>query len=66
MSFCPTLVLEPRHITSTKVEADKTTLQIRIPFTDDIKLKNDGYYLDGERYDYPDLEELDLKMVKEN
>jgi len=61
---CPTLVLDPRHITSKKVEGDKTTLQIRIPFTEDIKLKNDGYYLDGERYDYPALEGLDLKRKK--
>lgn len=61
---CPTLVLEPRHIISKKVEGDKATLQIRIPFTDDIKLKNDGYYLDGERYDYPNLEGLDLKRKK--
>jgi len=61
---CPTLVLEPRHIISKRVEDDKTTLQIRIPFTEDIKLKNDGYYLDGERYDYPTLEGLDLKRKK--
>jgi len=63
---CPNLELTPRHIISKQSKDDNTTLQIHIPFTDDLKLKADGYYLDGERYDYPNIEGLDLKRKKKS
>ena len=43
---CPNLILQPHHIITRTVTEKDTTVQIKLPFLSDVKLKKDGYYLD--------------------
>ena len=61
---CPNLVLHPTHIINRTVREKGIILQVRLPFLSDVKLKKDGYYLDGERYEYPNEKGLQLKGKK--
>ena len=61
------MIKQPRQscltITGTVTETG-VILQAKLPFLSDVKLKKDGYYLDGERYDYPHEKGLQLKGKK--
>ena len=61
---CPNLVLSPKKIIERTTTEQGVILQVRLPFLSDVKLKKDGYYLDGERYEYPHEQELQLKGKK--
>ena len=61
---CPNLVLHPTHIINRTVRENSIIFQVRLPFLSDVKLKKDGYYLDGERYEYPNEKGLQLKGKK--
>jgi arsenite-transporting ATPase len=63
---CPNLVLQPVHIIKSHTGDKATTIQIKLPFLSDVKLKKDGYYLDGERYAYPHEPGLQLKRKQKS
>ena len=63
---CPNLVLQPYHIITRTVTEKDTTVQIKLPFLSDVKLKKDGYYLDGEHYAYPHESGLQLKRKQKS
>jgi hypothetical protein len=61
---CSNLVLIPKKIIERTLTEHGVILQVKLPFLSDVKLKKDGYYLDGERYDYPHEQGLQLKGKK--
>jgi arsenite-transporting ATPase len=63
---CPNLILQPHHIITRTVTEKDTTVQIKLPFLSDVKLKKDGYYLDGEHYAYPHESGLQLKRKQKS
>jgi len=63
---CPNLVLQPARIITRHTGDKATTIQIKLPFLSDVKLKKDGYYLDGERYAYPHEPGLQLKRKQKS
>jgi len=63
---CPNLVLQAARIITRHTGDKATTIQIKLPFLSDVKLKKDGYYLDGERYAYPHEPGLQLKRKQKS
>ncbi len=63
---CPNLILQPHHIITRTVTEKGTTVEIKLPFLSDVKLKKDGYYLDGEHYSYPHESGLQLKRKQKS
>jgi len=64
---CKQMGLQPRRVLEVISTTNETTVIASIPFLSDIKLKKDGYYLDGEHYSYPiisDIAQLTLKGKK--
>jgi len=64
--ICPNLALQPARIITRHKEDKATTIQVKLPFLSDVKLKKDGYYLDGERYTYPHEPGLQLKRKQKS